>query len=77
MLMSLLLDCPEHMDLGNPYAPALKCPSEAEIEVFQNAVANGDIFWNAVPFNFQVENMSPLLFEAGINMTRRPVYISS
>ena len=29
MLMDLLLDCPPHMDLGNPFTQPLQCPTEA------------------------------------------------
>jgi hypothetical protein len=57
--------------LNNPYSELLQCPSEAEITTFTAAAERGDIAWHAGPFNWQPENMSPALFDSGIDIVRR------
>ena len=71
MLLSLMYDCPKYYDLGNNYSSPLICPTKQELADFEAAVAKGDIFWHALPFNFQPENMPAELFEAGIRMARK------
>ena len=74
MLISLLHDCPPHLDLENNLTKRgpLRCPSAAEVDAFDAAVGRGDIFWNAIPFNFEVEGVgSPDLFAASLRMAQR------
>ena len=47
-LVSLYLDCPVGQDLG------LHCPSVQDKLTFEKAVRDGDIVWQAFPFNAQV-----------------------
>ena len=58
------------LTLDNPLAAPLRCPNASEVERFRGAVAKGDIYWHAAPMNMQVENMSPTLFDAGLEMMR-------
>ncbi|CAK9006160.1 Ankyrin repeat and sterile alpha motif domain-containing protein 1B [Durusdinium trenchii] len=57
--------------LNNTMEPPLTCPSTVEVENFSAAAKAGGIAWNAAPFNIQPENMSPELFRAGFDLTRR------
>lgn len=57
--------------LGNNETTPLHCPDANAISDFTSAVADGDIVWHGGPFNWQPENMSPQLFEAGIGLVRQ------
>ncbi len=48
----------------------LLCPTQEEMDAFNAAVQGGDIVYHAAPFNFEVESMSPQLFEASLRMTK-------
>ena len=63
-------DCPARTLMNNRTRP-VQCPTSAEVRTFEDAIRKGDIVWHAGPFNWQPENMSPQLFEAGIDMVRR------
>ena len=63
-------DCPARTLMNNRTRP-VQCPTAEEVMTFEVAVHDGDIVWHAGPFNWQPENMSPQLFEAGIDMVRR------
>lgn len=63
-------DCPARTLMNNRTRP-VQCPTATEVAIFEAAVKAGDIAWHAGPFNWQPENMSPRLFDAGIDMVRR------
>ena len=73
-LMQRYLQCPKGdclaKSLNNNFSKPLQCPTQAEVEKFTAAAKNGDIAWHAGPFNWQPENMSPALFDAGIDLVR-------
>ena len=62
-------DCPA-LSLLNPRAPPLQCPSQEAMDNYTAAVKRGDIFYHAMPFNFEIENMSPELLEASLRLVR-------
>eukprot|EP00928_Gymnodinium_smaydae_P032832 TRINITY_DN23684_c0_g2_i1.p1 TRINITY_DN23684_c0_g2~~TRINITY_DN23684_c0_g2_i1.p1 ORF type:complete len:910 (+),score=102.38 TRINITY_DN23684_c0_g2_i1:52-2730(+) len=76
-LMERFLSCPCPSEpclatsLNNTFEKPLQCPSPQEVADFTAAVKRGDIAWNGAPFNIQPENMSPELFRAGLDLTRR------
>ncbi|KAJ9443926.1 hypothetical protein DIPPA_29372 [Diplonema papillatum] len=66
-LVSLYIDCPEHVVLAN--GTKLLCPTAEEMAQFKQAVADGDIVWHNGPFNLQSENVGPpVLFEWGLQL---------
>ena len=54
------------LSLNHSYAPPLLCPTPGEMDNLTAAIKRGDISWHGEPFNFEVENMAPELFEAGL-----------
>jgi hypothetical protein len=54
------------LSLNHSYAPPLLCPTPEEMDNLTAAIKRGDISWHGEPFNFEVENMAPELFEAGL-----------
>ncbi len=61
--MSLYLDC----DPNNKWG--LECPTKAAKEYVLNGVKNGHIWFNAFPFNSQLEAYDASMLEFGIKMS--------
>jgi hypothetical protein len=61
--VSLYLDCPPSL--------GLMCPNSTAVAEFKAAAVRGDIHWHAFPHNAELEMGSPMLLEAGINLTHR------
>jgi hypothetical protein len=55
------------LSLNHSYALPLLCPTPEEMDNLTAAIKRGDISWHGEPFNFEVENMAPELFEAGLS----------
>lgn len=62
-------DCPA-LSLLNPRAPPLQCPTQEAQDDYAAAVKRGDIYYHGMPFNFEIENMSPQLLEASLRLVR-------
>jgi len=78
-LLSFFYDCPcvdtnspncDALTLLNPRAPPLQCPTQEELDNLTAAIGRGDVVWHGEPFNFEVENMAPPLFEASLRQVR-------
>lgn len=65
-LISLYLDCPPNLVLNGIH---VQCPTDDETADFVSAIKKGHIVWHAGPMNMQVELMSSVVLEAGLQLS--------
>eukprot|EP01083_Nonionella_stella_P031943 87397_1 len=67
-LMSFYLNCPRNFTLNNV---VLQCPTETELAEMKQAIANGDLTWQASAFNVQFEAMDETIFQSSLNVAKQ------